>query len=243
MKIISGGQTGVDRGALDAAIRLGFDHGGFCPLGRKAEDGRIPDRYKLTEVPSENYRDRTLSNIHEADGTLVVIPHPNLRSPGTSLTIRMAEKHSKCLIITLNGYLPNLDVSAARAFLRTCQIRTLNVGGPRESVSPGIQQATCDLLLDVFDGWVDPPEPEPEHSIMDAFKRAAERLEDRPKLPLCVNDDQGKPWSSHLIHVDAMKHLRMARKMGVKNPTVTDGKGRDITAIVDGWINGDPVDL
>lgn len=74
--------------------------------------------------------------------------------------------------------------------------------------------------------------------ILEAFRKAADRLENRPKLPFCVNGN-GKPWSSHLVYSDAMKHLQLAREAGVENPTVTDGNGRDVTAIVDGWINGE----
>lgn len=75
-----------------------------------------------------------------------------------------------------------------------------------------------------------------------ACNRAYERLESRPKLPFCVRDDNGESWSSHLVHSDAMKHLRLAREMGIENPTVTDGNQRDVTAIVDGWINGRPIE-
>lgn len=78
--------------------------------------------------------------------------------------------------------------------------------------------------------------------ILEAMNKAYQELESRPKLPFCVRDDNGDSWSSHLIHHDAMKHLQLARKMGIKNPTVTDGKGRDVTSIVDGWINGKPID-
>ncbi len=72
MKIISGGQTGVDRGALDAAIGLGIAHGGYCPLGRLAEDGRIPDCYELDQTDSSDYRVRTERNVLEADATLIL---------------------------------------------------------------------------------------------------------------------------------------------------------------------------
>jgi hypothetical protein len=71
-KIISGGQTGVDRAALDAAIELGIPHGGHCPRGRRAEDGRIPDRYQLTETDSAQYRVRTERNVLDADATLIL---------------------------------------------------------------------------------------------------------------------------------------------------------------------------
>lgn len=79
--------------------------------------------------------------------------------------------------------------------------------------------------------------------IIAAMNRAYDRLENRPKLPFCVNDDDGKPWSSHLMHGDAVRHLRLARAYGIKNPTVTDGNGRDITEIVDGWMKKGKIDV
>ena len=75
-KIISGGQTGVDRAALDAAISLGIEHGGYCPKGRRAEDGRIPDEYQLTETTTADYSDRTERNILESDLSLIHISEP-----------------------------------------------------------------------------------------------------------------------------------------------------------------------
>ena len=71
LKIISGGQTGADRGGLDAAMDLGIEHGGWCPKGRRAEDGRIPDRYTLEETTSTDYTVRTEKNVEWADGTVV----------------------------------------------------------------------------------------------------------------------------------------------------------------------------
>lgn len=71
-KIISGGQTGVDRAALDAAIALGIPHGGWCPKGRIAEDGRIPDQYQLQETFSPAYMIRTIRNVGDSHGTLAL---------------------------------------------------------------------------------------------------------------------------------------------------------------------------
>ncbi len=87
LKIISGGQTGVDRAALDVAIELGIPHGGWCPKGRRAEDGRIPDRYHLTETPSSGYWPRTVLNVRDCTATLVVVDSRFPSSPGTSKTI------------------------------------------------------------------------------------------------------------------------------------------------------------
>jgi len=86
--IISGGQTGVDRGALDAAARLGIAHGGWCPRGRRAEDGEIPERYRLRETPSRRYAQRTAWNVRDSDATLVLIEGD--LAGGTALTVRLA---------------------------------------------------------------------------------------------------------------------------------------------------------
>src|SRR5688572_12994856 len=87
-RIVSGGQTGVDRGALDAAIALGIEHGGWCPRGRLAEDGQIPRRYQLTETKTSKYRERTERNVLDSDGTLILFRA--LLSGGTELTRRLA---------------------------------------------------------------------------------------------------------------------------------------------------------
>lgn len=78
LKIVSGGQTGVDRAALDVALELGLPCGGWCPKGRKAEDGVIHSRYPLKETPSEEYNERTTWNVRDSDGTLIVSDAPPL---------------------------------------------------------------------------------------------------------------------------------------------------------------------
>ena len=92
-KIISGGQTGVDRAALDVAIALKIPHGGWCPKNRKAEDGAIPLHYHLQETPSTDYAERTRRNVHDADGTLIMIQNPP--TGGTLLTINTAKELNK----------------------------------------------------------------------------------------------------------------------------------------------------
>lgn len=87
-KIVSGGQTGVDRAGLDVAIQLGIDHGGWCPKGRRAEDGRIPGCYQLAEADSDEYAFRTERNVVDSDGTLILF-FATLRG-GTELTYRLA---------------------------------------------------------------------------------------------------------------------------------------------------------
>jgi hypothetical protein len=145
-KIISGGQTGVDRAALDVALELGMACGGWCPKGRRAEDGPIAERYPLKETASRAYPQRTRCNVLDSDGTMVLTR--GCPSGGTALTIRIAEKNGKPhLVIDLNR--PR-DPSRVQAWCRTHQIRVLNVAGARESESPGIYEQATDLLKAVL---------------------------------------------------------------------------------------------
>ena len=133
-KIISGGQTGVDRAALDFAIQNKIPHGGFCPKGRLAEDGPIPDQYQLIELESEDYRDRTEKNVIESDGTLIIYSE-KLRG-GTKLTATFAKDHSKPVFkIKLDQ---KNRVPEVINWIRENQIQILNVAGPRESSHNGI---------------------------------------------------------------------------------------------------------
>ncbi len=133
-RIVSGGQTGVDRAALDLALALGIPCGGWCPTGRLAEDGAIPPCYPLQETPSESYAQRTEWNVRDSDGTLILTQGPP--TGGTAQTVAFATRHRKpCLVVDLNA--PG-DPDAVRAWLRRHHIRTLNVAGPRESKQPGI---------------------------------------------------------------------------------------------------------
>ncbi len=139
-QIVSGGQTGVDRAALDVAIELGIEQGGYCPRGRRAEDGRIADRYRLTETDSDRYDVRTRLNVMESDGTLILFR--DQLSGGTRLTSDVARSGAKpCLRVNLNR--PH-GILAARRWLSENEIVTLNVAGPRESQAEGIhEQATA----------------------------------------------------------------------------------------------------
>jgi hypothetical protein len=148
-KIVSGGQTGVDRGALDAAIALGITHGGWCPRGRLAEDGTIPARYQLCETDSPEYHVRTEKNVLDSDATLILC-RGELKG-GTKLTRQLAERHAKlCLVVDLDR---PTDLEEIRRWLLQSQVATLNVAGPRESQSPGIAAQAEQLLLRLF------PEP------------------------------------------------------------------------------------
>jgi hypothetical protein len=145
-KLISGGQTGVDRAALDVAIALGIPHGGWCPAGRLAEDGRIPAHYQLEETDAPEYHVRTERNVREADGTLVICAGPP--TGGTALTCRLARTYAKPLLVwNLDG---DLDAAAVRQWLRDHAIATLNVAGPRESTTPGIYARARDGLRELL---------------------------------------------------------------------------------------------
>jgi len=131
MKVISGGQTGADRAALDAAIDRNCLVAGSCPKGRLAEDGPIPERYPLTEITG-GYRARTRKNVQTGDGTLVV--YRDELKGGTALTVSMALKERKPLkLIDISVVEPALAVEKVRGFCIENQIGTLNVAGPRAS--------------------------------------------------------------------------------------------------------------
>ncbi len=133
-KIVSGGQTGVDRAALDAALALGVPCGGRCPKGRRAEDGVIDARYPLTETASDDYDERTRLNVEQADATLILNRGP--LEGGTLMTRDLARELEKPhLVVDLDGA-PGADDAAA--WLKRVRPQVLNVAGPRESKSPGV---------------------------------------------------------------------------------------------------------
>lgn len=141
-KIISGGQTGVDRAALDAAIAFNFACGGWCPKGRKAEDGPIDARYPLKESLVEDYTQRTEWNVRDADATLILTWEKS--TGGTALTVDCAKKENKPhIIIDLSS---NPQVSAVIDWINKNQIHTLNVAGPRESKHLGVYNAAITFM-------------------------------------------------------------------------------------------------
>jgi hypothetical protein len=154
-KILSGGQTGVDRAALDMAINLGIDHFGWCPKGRRAEDGVIPLRYSLKETESEGYEERTLENIRDSDATLILIGlgfSVNTISDGTKLTVEELNKSCKpYLIIEVSDNHKNeINVNQVINWLRSNEIKVLNIAGPRESTVPGIYDTSANFLNRLF---------------------------------------------------------------------------------------------
>ncbi|QNN55554.1 putative molybdenum carrier protein [Diaphorobacter ruginosibacter] len=145
-RIVSGGQTGADRGALDFAIKHGYIHGGWAPHGRLAEDGVIPAKYQLTEMAEGGYRQRTRRNVVDSDATLVV----NLGDldGGTLATKVFAEKSAKpCLVVQVDAGVSEEMADRVIAWLRQHDVKILNVAGPRESKRPGIYRLTGEMLM------------------------------------------------------------------------------------------------
>lgn len=147
-KIISGGQTGVDRAALDVGLELGIPIGGYCPKGRRSEDGTIPAQYPMIETSTADYGIRTEKNVIESDGTLVLnVGHV---SSGTAYTIKLAKRHKKpFLVVQLDTKQPK-TVEEIRDWLGDNQIKILNVAGPRESKIAGIHMLSMEFLRKVF---------------------------------------------------------------------------------------------
>ena len=145
-KVISGGQTGVDRAALDVALEIGIPCGGWCPKGRRAEDGAIRSRYPLMETPSPEYAERTEWNVRDSDGTLVLtwgIPRQ-----GTAFTIDIARRLGKpCLIIDL---LNPPHWPAVKEWFEKNSLNVLNIAGPRESKVPEIYDHAFEFLEKFF---------------------------------------------------------------------------------------------
>jgi hypothetical protein len=168
-KIASGGQTGADRAALDVAIEYGIPHGGWVPRGRKAEDGRLSEKYHLKEIQSISYPRRTELNVIDSDGTLI-ISHGNL-SGGSAYTLEMAKKHKRpCIHIDLNQISEYKAVEIIKYWTEVKGIEILNVAGARISEDPQIYEATKNLLKSVL-------YPPPEHIVPQVPKTIQEAVE------------------------------------------------------------------
>jgi hypothetical protein len=153
--VVSGGQTGVDRAALDVAIALGIPHGGWCPRGRRAEDGMVPARYALVEHASSDYAARTEANVVDSDATLIV--SRGALGGGTALTRDVARRLGKpCLVVDLSA---SPAPRVVRDWLATNDVGVLNVAGPRESQRPGIGDEARTFLHEVLAGRIDGREP------------------------------------------------------------------------------------
>ena len=134
-KIISGGQTGVDRAALDAALRHGINCGGWCPAGRFDEFGKIPDRYPVQELPSGGFTERTLQNAKDSDGTVVI--YPGELYGGTEQTVRFCiDLKRPHQLIDASKISPDGAGNLIADFVRENKIAILNIAGPRQSEWP-----------------------------------------------------------------------------------------------------------
>jgi hypothetical protein len=148
-RILSGGQTGADRAALDFAIKHHIPHGGWLPKGRKTEDGTLPEKYILQEMPTPDYSKRTKQNVLDSDGTLIV-SHGFLTG-GSALTEFLAEEHNKpYLHIDLNLLSMQEAAQIINQWIQSYKLKVLNVAGPRASKDPKIYQATMNLLEKAF---------------------------------------------------------------------------------------------
>lgn len=148
-KIVSGGQTGADRAALDVALELGIPHGGWCPRDRWAEDGPLPAKYLLTETPEADPSLRTEWNVRDSDATLIVAHGP--LSGGSALTRRLARQARKpCLVVNLWRTPGDAAVAVVAEWLAEHRPKVLNVAGPRGSSDGDLYPAVQGLLLGLF---------------------------------------------------------------------------------------------
>jgi hypothetical protein len=135
VKIISGGQTGVDRAALDVALKHGIDCGGWCPAGRLDEFGRIPDRYPLAELEHGGFTERTFQNVKDSSGTVVI--YFGSLNGGTEQTVRFCVEQQRPYRLIDASKIPSQDaVELIADFVRKQKIEILNVAGPRQSEWP-----------------------------------------------------------------------------------------------------------
>ncbi|CAG8449441.1 11250_t:CDS:1 [Dentiscutata erythropus] len=164
--IRSGGQTGVDRAILDAAIDFNkikaeanepevIEITGWCPLGRRAEDGPIHKKYPLLETTTDNYSQRTELNIKDSTGTLIILLEKTEADNGTKYTIEKANEFKKPLKIIYLGENSQENIVQILNWLKENQIRHLNIGGPRESNSPGIYDKTYFFILELLNEMSD----------------------------------------------------------------------------------------
>lgn len=149
LRIVSGGQTGADRAALDYAIERGIPHGGWCPKGRLAEDGPIASRYQLRETPSSSYPQRTEWNVWDSDGT-VVFSIGAVLSGGSKKTVSLAYKHGKPVLHISRDGGPAFPDQELLRFIQAHNICALNVAGPRESKEREVAAFAKTVLQEAF---------------------------------------------------------------------------------------------
>lgn len=153
LEIISGGQTGVDRAAMDVALELGLPVSGWCPAGRWAEDGPIDARYPLRETLSKDPAVRTERNVEDANGTLVISRDMEIDA-GTEWTLECCQQEDKPLYVLRMDKWDNGHALRLQEWIQEYQIEKLNVAGPRESFQTGIYAETKDLLHRLLRSWM-----------------------------------------------------------------------------------------
>lgn len=159
MKIISGGQTGVDQAALKTALEQGFQTGGWCPPGRICENGIIPEEYPLVETlhdrslnaPLIRHSQRTEYNVRDSDATLVLLPAGSEHDQGTKWTLTCTQMYNKPYIV-VDPYLPNAEKLIIN-WLNGNSVGILNIAGPGETNAPGVSKQTYRLLRSVLIGF------------------------------------------------------------------------------------------
>ncbi len=150
-KIVTGGQTGADQGALSACVQSGFPYGGWVPKGRRTEKGKVPDRYRMRQHGSRHYPARTEANVRDSDCTVVfAYGKPD---GGSLLTIDFAKQHGRpCLKVDLNRPHGQVVATVVRWIKRHCPDNgVLNVAGSRRSKAPGIHRAVKRVMMEIFD--------------------------------------------------------------------------------------------
>lgn len=140
-KVISGGQTGADQAGLDWAIERDISHGGWCPKGRRSEDGKINERYQLTESSTTNYLERTELNVRDSDVTLIFTMLDKLDG-GSKKTAEFATKHGK----PWRHFHPRVHPKFIASFLLKHEAKTINIAGKRESSAAGISKWVIDVM-------------------------------------------------------------------------------------------------
>ena len=145
-KIISGGQTGVDRAALDVALEFNIPCGGWCPRGRRAEDGTIDLKYPLQETDSDEYTKRTELNVRDGEGTLILTwGQPK---SGTLLTLKLAKSYQKPHFIV--DMKQNLSVNAVVLWIKRNNIKVLNIAGPRQSFGRFVYKEAYNFMKEIL---------------------------------------------------------------------------------------------
>ena len=150
--IVSGGQTGADRSALDWAIARHILHGGWCPAGRLAEDGKIGPAYNLKETPEAQYLQRTEWNVRDSDGTVVFSIRPDL-SGGSLATMKLVSQLGKPGIHLFKSQTPSENAAQLSRFIRKHEVKILNVAGPRASGEPQIRSFIYSIFDELFKNW------------------------------------------------------------------------------------------